>query len=69
MAKSSCDSTVQTLLTDFAVRVIVEISKRTKIDPDVLVQSVPGLVHSHWYISEHDVEGCLYCARSRRLSE
>ena len=69
MVKSSCDSIVETLLTDFATRIIIEISKRTKIDPDVLVQSVPGIVHSHWYISKDDVDGCLYCARSKRLSE
>lgn len=69
MVKSTCDSIVETLLTDFATQVIIEISKRTKIDPDVLVQSVPGIVHSHWYIAENDVDGCLYCARARRLSE
>jgi hypothetical protein len=26
------------------------------------------LIHSHWYI-ENDVEGCLYCARTKRLQE
>jgi hypothetical protein len=67
--KSSCDTSVETLLTNFAVSIIIAISKKTKIDPDVLAQSVPGLVHSHWYIADAPVDGCLYCHRIKRLSE
>lgn len=70
MSKETCNSIVNTLLTDFAVNLIVAISKKTKIDPDELAQSVPGLVHSHWYIAkDDDVDGCLYCTRARKLSE
>ena len=69
MSKETCNTIVNTLLTDFAVSLIIAISRKTKIDPDELAQSVPGLVHSHWYIAEDDVEGCLYCDRARKLSE
>lgn len=51
------------LLTFLAVHIIKEVSSKTKIDPDELASCIPGLVHSHWYVSPVPVEGCLFCAR------
>ena len=66
---SRCDSIVDELLADFAVVLIKHISHRAKIDPDVLALSVPGLLHSHWYISDEYVQDCMYCVRRQLLSK
>ena len=58
------DSQASSLLSSFAVEIIKRVSAKTKIDPDVLAATIPGLVHDHWYISDEPVEGCLYCARA-----
>jgi hypothetical protein len=62
------DIVASDLLTAFAVDIIKSVSKKTKIDPDELANAIPGLIHSHWYI-EDDIDGCLYCARSKRLQK
>jgi len=63
------DSVATDILTTFAVDIIKRISEKTKIDPDVLATSIPGLCHSHWYIPSEDdepVRECLYCARVKK---
>lgn len=65
---SRCDSVIDQLLADFAVVIIKRISERAKIDPDILALSIPGLLHSHWYISDEHVIGCPCCERRKRLS-
>lgn len=63
------DTFVQELLNSFAVDIIKRVSKKLKIDPDDLAAEIPGLAHSHWYISDGHVDGCLYCQRTKRLED
>jgi hypothetical protein len=34
----------------------------------VLANAIPGLVHSHWYVADEPVDGCLYCERCKKRS-
>ena len=51
------------ILTQLAERIIKEVSRKAKVDPDELASCIPGLVHSHWYVSQTPVDGCLFCKR------
>lgn len=64
-----CDSSIETLLTEFAVHLIKRVSLRAKLDPEIVAACVPGLIHAHNFVSEDGeiVPGCLYCARRERL--
>jgi hypothetical protein len=53
------------VLTELAIHIIKEVSRKAKIDPDELASCIPGLVHSHWYIADAPVDGCLFCRRRR----
>lgn len=57
------DTVANDLLTQFAVDILKTISRKTKVDPDVLAAVIPGFVHSHWFIADEPVDGCLYCHR------
>ena len=57
------ESVTDDVLTQFAVDIIKSISRKTKIDPDLFAAAIPGLVHSHWFIADTPVDGCLYCQR------
>lgn len=66
------DRVVSSVLEQFAVTIIKRVSEKTKIDPDVVAASVPGLVHTHWFIPDDDhdggfVQGCAYCDRCKSI--
>lgn len=62
------DITVDKILSDFATEIIKTVSKKTKLDTNTLAVAVPGLLHSHWYISGSYVDGCEFCAKIRRCN-
>lgn len=64
-----CDAVIDTVLTSFAVDIIKAVSKKTKIHPTTLALAVPGLVHSHWFVTDEPIQGCLYCERVTKLSK
>jgi len=65
--KFECDSAIESLLTEFAVHLVKRISLRAKLDPDIVASCVPGLVHTHNFVADDAVPGCVYCARRERL--
>jgi hypothetical protein len=68
-ATSTCDSLVNDLLEEFALRIVKAISAKTKIDPDRFALSIPGLLHSHWYPVDEPIQGCLCCERRQRIAK
>lgn len=54
---------IDELVVDAGVHAANAAGARARVAPRVLVQSLPGLAHSHEPTRERAVEGCEYCAR------
>lgn len=62
------DSTVDDLLSHISTDIIKSVSEKTNIDSNTLASDVPGLLHTHWYISDTYVDECEFCSKVRRCN-